>query len=322
MRLKIIYTLAFAGLIALAAVLLITSRKSTIRPRNMNFALTEPSLVDKIILSYKTYQLVLEKEGSRWRLNGEYPARTETVNLFLQAMTRIEVLSPASRSILDTLTSRIDERGNRLKLFRGNKVVLSVAVYYEKESIPGTYMMDERFRKPFRVGLTGFDGDNIAGLFTPEISRWKDNLLLDYRPEDIAEVRMEYPFTPEKSFIITANPGQAPRLGPVTGSSAPGLADPQEITDYLSWFSMIRYSVPENPVSDPAGLNEPFAILTLTDKSQQVFRMKAYRIRDNGGSDFDINRYLAWVAGDSLPVVVKYSDTDPIMRSYGDFLKK
>jgi len=50
--------------------------------------------------------------------------------------------------------------------------------------------------------------------------------------------------------------------------------------------------------------------------------MQAFRIPVPGGTGYDVNRYLALPAGDSLPLVVKYSDTDPIMKSYRDFLKK
>jgi hypothetical protein len=137
-------------------------------------------------------------------------------------------------------------------------------------------MMDDRFREPFRVGLTGYEGDNITGLFTPVISRWKDNILMDYRPEDIAMIRMEYPQYPVQSFVITVNPGQEARLDPVSGSFTKGLADQQEITDYLTCFSGIRYGLIDSPLYDIAALKEPFALLSLTDKTQHVFSMKAF----------------------------------------------
>jgi hypothetical protein len=322
MRRKIIYTLAFIGLMAIAAFLIVTNRNSTIQRRNMNFALTEPSLVDRIVIRNKTIQMDIEKDGDTWRINGKYPARTKTVTLFLQAMGRIEVLSPASKSILDTLTRRIDERGIQLKLYHRNRPLTSVKVYYEKELIPGTYMMDERFRAPFRVGLTGYEGDNFTELFNPAVSLWKDNVLMDYRPEDIAVIRMEYPLFPGQSFIITANPGQAPRLLPVRGSATQDLVDQQEVTDYLTFFNDVPYQLEENSRYDSSGLKEIFAILTLTDKTKHVFQMKAFRIPDPGGSGYDVNHYIAVLAGDSLPLIVNYFDTDPIMKSYRDFLKK
>jgi len=108
----------------------------------------------------------------------------------------------------------------------------------------------------------------------------------------------------------------------VNGAAATGIVDQQEVTDYLSFFSDVPYRLAESPRNDSAILKEPFAILTLTDKTQHVFRMKAFRIPVTGESGYDVNRYIAVLAGDSLPVMVNYSDTDPIMRSYRDFLKK
>jgi hypothetical protein len=322
MQRKIIYSLAYIGLIAIAALLMVTNRKSTLRQRNMNFALAEPSLVDRIIISNKTDRLILEKDGDRWRLNGKYPARTETVALFLQSMRRIEVLAPASKSITDTLISRIDKRGNHLKLYHGNKTLLSVMVFHEKEFIPGTYMMDERFRKPFRVGLTGYEGADFDGLFHTGISQWKDNILFDYRPEEITGIRMEYPQNPGQSFVITASPGEELRLDPAESPGEPDKVDPQEVADYLSCFSGVRYILQDSAGYNPPGLKEPFAILTITGKNRDVFRMKAFRIPGTGENKVDGNRYTAILAGDSLPVTVKYSETELVMKLYSDFLKK
>lgn len=322
MRRKILYTLAFAVLVAIAAVLMVSNRNSTLQKRNMNFTLVEPSLVDKIVIRNNTGRLVIEKAGDGWQLNAKYPATTQTVTQFLQAMGRIEILSPASKSMRDSLARRIDERGTSLKLYHRNRTLLSIGIVYAKGPIPGTYMMDERFREPFRVGLTGYNGDNFAGLFSPVISRWKDNVLLDYRPEDIAIIRMEYPEDPGQSFVLTVNRGQAPRLDPVSASVAPGNADLQEIADYLTGFSGIRYGVPDSSLYDATSLKEPFALLTLTDRTQHVFSMKAFRMTVPGKTGYDVRRYLVIQAGDSQPLMVNYSDTDPIMKSYRDFLKK
>jgi len=60
-----------------------------------------------------------------------------------------------------------------LLLYQGNKVLKSLFIYYERASIPGTYMMDEREGNPYMVGLTGYRGDNLENLFNMEETSWR-----------------------------------------------------------------------------------------------------------------------------------------------------
>ena len=98
--------------------------------------------------------------------------------MFLQALGRIEVRSPAAKSIRDSITLKLERQGTHLVLYQGKRVLKSLDVYYERASVPGTYMMDHRIRKPFRVGLTGYDGDNIRNLFSCEVTSWMDKVLV------------------------------------------------------------------------------------------------------------------------------------------------
>ena len=319
---RIFFSLAFGSLIIIAAVFVFTDRKTTIRRGQMNVALEKPSLVDKIVIRNEITRIVIEKDNDKWRLNGKYTARKETVQMFLQALGRIEVLSPASRSIRDSIIRKLEEMGIQVVLYQGNKVLKSMRVYYERKSIPGTYMMDEYIRKPYLTGLTGYNGDNIENLFSLREAGWKDNILFDYNTDEIASVEIDYPRQPERSFRITCDAEQFPRLQPLSIDTSSGFINLEEIKDYLSFFSAVYYALPAGKDFDQGCLMDPFAVLTLKDKKQGTFQMKAYRIPVPGGQNFDVNRYFALIGNDSLPVVVRYSDTDPVMKAYSDFLKK
>ncbi len=322
MQRKILYAIAFTGLIILSAVALLTNRKSTIGKRQIDFALEDPSKVDRIIIENKTNRILIEKHNHTWRLNGKYTARQETVTMFLKALGRIEVVAPAPRSIRDSIVSNLEEKGSRLALYRGSKVLKSFVLYYENGLIPGTYMMGNRKKQPYRVGLTGYTGDNIESLFSTEEAGWKDNVLFGYSPADIAAVEIEYPQRQEQSFRIIRDDKKIPYLMAAGKTSPAAEADMEEITDYLSFFSPVPYSVAEGLRYDTGRFNDPFAILTVTDQNQTVFQMRSFRLPDPGGQDYDMNRYLAFINIDSLPVILKYTDTDPVMKAYRDFLKK
>lgn len=322
MQRKSIYSIAFASLLIIAAVFVFTDRKSTIRRGQMNFALENPLLVDKIIIKNKVNQILIEKHINKWRLNGNYSAKPETVRMFLQALGRIEVRSPASKSIRESISRKLEDEGIHLILYQGNKILRSILVYYEMESIPGTYMMDEHVKKPYLTGLTGYEGDNFINLFSLKEAAWKDNVLFDYRPDDIASVEMEYPQQPERSFSITNKAKEALQIYAHGRAISTDSVDMEKGRDYLSFFNAVHYTQSGDVNFNHGRFSDPFVVLTITDNKQGVFHMKAFKIAMPDEQSFDMNRYIAIVGDDSLPVVVKYSDTDPIMKSCIDFLKK
>ncbi|MBN1414365.1 MAG: hypothetical protein JW973_04640 [Bacteroidales bacterium] len=314
--------IAIIVLLALTAILLVTSRNRFVHRKQTDFALKDPSLVDKIEISNGNRHIWLEKDKDEWRLNGNYYADIKSVTIFLQTMGRIEVRSPASKSVRDSVVRRLEKQGIRLMLYHGNKIMKSILIGYENESIPGTYIMDERTRKPYLTGLTGYEGDNFEHLFDPGKSRWMSNILFDYSPADIALVQVEYPQHPERSFRIVHYPDQNPQLLRPDEAKSTDSVNILEINDYMSYFSAVPYTLPESHDYNPDQFVPPFAILTIIDNEQHIFSMKSYRLPSHDGTKYDINRYFAFIAADSLPVIVKYSDTDPIMKSYGDFIKK
>jgi hypothetical protein len=314
--------LAFFGLLLIAAIFVFTNRKSTIRGSQMNFALDQPSRVDKIIIQDNENRILLEKEKNSWRLNRHSIAKREIVEMFLQALGRIEVRSPASKSIRDSITSKLEQQGTHLILYQGNRVLKSLDVYYEKDSVPGTYMMDHRIRKPFRVGLTGYKGDNIQDLFSLDVAGWMDNVLVDIAPGDIALIQVEYPRHPEQTFSITLNEKSTPEFRSAEAITSSDSINQEKIRDYLLFFGTIRYTGIAGQSDLLLRSPGPFAIITIIDKKGRKFQLDAYRKLLQGENEYDMNSYIAVSNVDSLPVLVNYTETDLIMKIFSDFLKK
>ena len=322
MNRKIITFIAFILLVLVAVLILLVDRKSTFKAGEADFVLKNPSDIDRIRIENKMNQIVMEKDNGWWRINGKLSARQETVTMFLQALGRIEVISPASKSICDTIFARLEESGTRIMLYTGNKVIKSWVMVYNNRAIPGTYMMDNRKKKPYRVGLTGYKRDDIMGLFSAKETDWKDNILFAYRPADIARVEITYPQQLKQSFCITRDENGELRLNIPDDNSSMDEVDDSTLADYFSYFGPIHYSIPEGLPYDTGWFSKPFAVLKITDQHQDEFQLQAFKIPVPGGQHYDMNKYLAFINNESPPVLLKFTDTDPIMKEYRDFLKK
>lgn len=320
MKKRILTYIAFLLMVAIALFVMLRNRKSTIRPDEMSFSLEKPWMVDKIEISRKGNVILLEKAKNKWQINHANPAKSETVEMFLRALGRISIISPASKTISDTITVKLLHEGIFLKLFHNEHIIKSFYICYESKTVPGTYMMDSRMLKPYMVSLIGYEGDNIEKLFSLNPSAWRDNVLFDLKPVDIYSVELIYPKQPDESFKIINQEGKNPLLFALNSDIPEVKANKDDIRDYLSYFMAVRYANIDKGYSHTR-LAEPFVILKITSTQQQKYEMQAFRRSLSDGS-YDMNYYYVLAAGDTLPMLVKYIETDPIMKTFSDFIKK
>ncbi len=319
MKKRIASYFVFFLLATTALFFILKNHKGTLRPDEINFSLEKPQVIDKIEISRKGKTILLEKEHHKWKLNHEYPARNETVELFLKALGRITVLSPASKTIIDTITVKLLNKGISLKLFHNDNIIKSLYIYYEDKNLPGTYMMDSRMLKPYMVSLIGYNNNNIEKLFSLNPAVWRDNILFDMKPAEIYSIEIIYPRQPDASFKIINQAGKEPLLFSLKSAVPEIKANTEELKDYLSYFVGVHYVVNDYEV-DRTKLQELFATLKIISTKQQKYELKAYRKLQPDGKGFDINYYYILEEQDTIPLLVKYTETDPIMKTFSDFI--
>ncbi len=320
MKNRILTYFAFLIMVVIALFVVFRNRKSTMRPDEINFSVEKPWMVDKIEIRRKENVILLKKEKNKWLINHTNPAKRETVEMFLNALGRINIVSPASKKISDTITGKLLHEGIFLKLFHNEHLIKSFYIYYENETVPGTYMMDGRMFKPYLVSLIGYSGNNLEKLFSLNPLAWRDNVLFDLQPVDIYSVELTYPEQPDESFRIINQDGKNPHLFALNSDMPEDNANKDEVRDYLSYFIAVRYVNIDKGFSRNR-LTEPFLILKIINTQQQKYEMQAFRRPLPDGSS-DLNYYYIFSAGDTVPLLVKYTETDPIMKTFSDFIKK
>jgi hypothetical protein len=318
---RIVTYFVFFLLAATALFLMFKNRKGTLRSDEINFSLEKPWMVDKIEISKKGNIILLEKQQNKWTFNHDYPARNETVNLFLKALGRISIISPASNTILDTITTRLLSEGILLKIFHNGNIIKAFYIYYENKNIPGTYIMDSRMLKPYMVSLIGYSGTNIEKLFSLNPAVWRDKVLFDLKPAEIYSIELIYPLQPDESFKVINQKGKDPLLFSLKSDIPESNASIEDMRDYLSYFISVHYADNDYEI-DRNKFSAPFAWLKIISTQQRKFEMKAYRKPMPGGKSYDMNYYYILSEDDTIPLLVKYTETDPIMKTYSDFIKK
>src|SRR3972149_10537431 len=158
-RLTIIITIALA---IIAAYLLYTSKKGTIRQELKDFAVEDTSAITKIFMvDMRNNQVTLQKEKpGNWAVNGKYRARNDLIDVLLKTMKNLQVKSPVARAAHDNMVKQLATGAVKVEIYQNNNTNPG-KVYYvggATQDKYGTYMLLENSSEPFIMSLPYFSG--------------------------------------------------------------------------------------------------------------------------------------------------------------------
>jgi hypothetical protein len=273
---------------------------------------------------HRDVMLTLEKNGNSWKVNGSDGARTDLIEVLLKAMQRIEIVSPASKMVRAQLTEKMAKHGRLVKLYRNNRLARSFYVYFDSLGIKGTYMMKPGSDAPYMIKLKGYSEQNIENLFPTSESIWREHVIFGFEPGHIAEITVQYPAEPGKSFRINRTDNNVLVLSDMVRPLPKDRINQQEVSDYLAFFGKIPFQPVANSAIAFADQEKPFIQIVVRDVKGNETTLKAFRIPVSPGDnrDYDKNRFVALINHDHDTVVINYADADPVMRQLGNFQKK
>lgn len=265
--------------LAVAAIFVYRSKgkNSTIDKEASDFGLKDTASVDKIFLADKEGKSVLlERKPSGWILNGKYNVRPDAIELLLYTVRMVEVKSPVSKTSRDNVIKIMAGKSTKIELYSKGSKVKQYYVGHSTQDHTGTYMLltnpetDENYTEPFITHIPGFDGFLTTRYFTDEID-WRDRLMLNYRPPQIKEIKLELNEMPDSSFVIDLFSMQ--RFGLKTGKGQQLPFDEEKIKQYIAYFQNVNCEIvlekKDHLVDSINKSGVPFATLTITDRDNK-----------------------------------------------------
>ena len=243
-------------------------------------------------------------------------------DIILGALGNIEIVSPASRSAGEYIARKIRNDGTVIKITAGKKVKSEFRMLYDTTIIPGTYLMSGRNNSIYLIRLKGYSVNNAEKIISSLDRLIQGSRFPDLAPDEIREIRMEYPDKSGESFRLINKDGNY-ELYIDDSAVKQDMLDKQRISDYLTFFRNISTEYPsENENSDIPG-EFHFVTMDVLTASGQTIEVDGYRrqaVNDNRDR-FDMTVFTG-IIDRSDTVIFKYSDMDPVFSKAGDFLKK
>ncbi len=250
------------------------------------FAPNDIDEVYKIFLADRAgNQTTLTRQNGYWLYNGEYRARPNAIENLLDAVKRIQVKYKPPVAATDNMIKDLSAQGIKVELYDKNDKVLKI--YYIGGGTAderGTHAIMEGAEEPYVTHIPGWEG-NLRFRYNLKGDDWRDKTLLDFQPEDIASLSVEYPKQKNKSFRLFNEEGTYSiipfyEVTPVINQAV----NQGKAEAYLTEYEGIVAEAFENsnPIRDSILSLVPFSIVRVKDQAGLETELKLYPLIPRG----------------------------------------
>lgn len=224
------------AILAILTIYYIAFRKdSTIWSNDASFSIKHPEELTHITIRNENYATDLLKLNGLWKINGS-DAWQARVNYLLAVSGQLEIISPVSRSIQDSII-RLMKKGTYVSLFNGHQEISSFIIcrfnnYY--------YAKHERSSSIYCISIKGNAGTDLLNIFNPEESNWYLNKLFDFHPDEIVSIQLTYPQQSARDFKIEKIKHSF-LLSEHDTSIKSEIRDTSLLGEYIQFYSGIQY---------------------------------------------------------------------------------
>lgn len=248
-------------------------KTSTIDKEASDFKYKDTASIDKIFLANKDGKEVLvEKKAGKWILNGKFNVRPDVIELLLYTIATVEVKSPVSKNGIISSIKLMSAKSTKIEIYSKGKKVKQYYVGHPTQDHTGTFMIltnlnsGENYSEPFITHIPGFEGYLSTRYNTDELE-WKDRLVINYRPPQIKEIKLELHEIADSSFVIDLFSMQRFGLKTKKGNMP---FDEDRMKQYIAYFQNVNceYALDKKGhLADSLMKTLPFATLTITDRN-------------------------------------------------------
>ncbi|MDY0076164.1 MAG: DUF4340 domain-containing protein [Bacteroidales bacterium] len=330
-------------LAALVAAVLVWNNRylTTLEGESADFAVRDTANISRIFLAnMNNNEVLIERRGDHWLLNGEHRAQQGKVDQLLETMYKLRVRNPVPVASHDQVVARMASLGikvevyqqtyrinlfDRIKLFPHEKMT---KVYYvgdvTKDNM-GTYMLLEGADQAFVMYIPGFRGF-VMTRFTPLEDDWRDHVIFSEKLADIKSVELEFNEQPNSSFQIE-NTGKHSYKLTRTADQLELAYDTLRVLNFLTSFDDVRFEAILTNILPRARqdsiINSPFLHrFTLTTHEGETTQLTTYSKKvlvghlgiSEDDAEIDVDRMYGLLNNGKDLVLLQYFIFDKLLR--------
>jgi hypothetical protein len=324
-------------LIALSLGLVLTDKNTTLWGKESNFAVKDTANIVRVYMVNKNNQsILLDRKDHGWRLNDSLKAHHENIQMLLNTLKNLEVKYPVPQKAYNTIVKVMAGNTIKVEVYQNDyhikigqihllPYVNKARVFYvggATQNNLGTYMIMEGAKRPYVVTIPGFRGF-VAARFTVDYKDWMSHAIFRIPYNNIAEVSVETPATPERSMRIRKL-DKGYEIEALQSRHILERYDTVALYTFLDAFKNVNFEslmdeIPQKKM-DSILASPKVHILKITETNGKKHLLTTYRMRTRYETtekygyeaDYDLDRLYAWYNNQLL--MIQYFTFDKITR--------
>lgn len=317
-----LYIIITTVLLVVALVIWFNDKPGTLDVKNNAFAIADTSGITHIQFIRNNQTLTLSKTGRQWFVNNTFHARPKAIATLLSMLMQIEIQSPVPKNKQTAALNTINKNAVKVLIGSDNKTIKSFWIADNDSLQIGSLAKLDDDDEAYIASIPKFEG-KLSLLFHTDPKMWRDKSIFRYRPSEIQSIKVMYPDNPKASFMYEFKDFNNILIKSLNTENVINI-DKETARGFLMNFSSLSYERPvikrTRELMDSLNTQKPLCEIVVRNSEDKENKMSIYRIPAGVKKQyFDLNRVYAVIQNDTVPVIVKYTDIDPITKEFADF---
>lgn len=225
--------------------------------------------ISEVILESPSGKVSLKYSGSRWKLNDQYNASPDMVEVLFATLQQAEPKRPLASALRDSVTTVLAEKGVKVSLLAAG---IPEAIFYAGGNSQKTqaFFMDGTERLPYLMTIPGYRV-YVSGIFELDESGWRDKFVFGFNWRNFQSLDVRFPGNPEADFVVAMENNYF---------SVQGLqsVDTTRLNDYLDDISLLTVDeyARENTSFDSLATGDPILKVSVKDIGRKEYVLEIY----------------------------------------------
>jgi hypothetical protein len=290
---------------------------STLSREETQFAVEDTGRIQSVRLAVLRQEeeqraLKLRRGQDGWRVNDEYAASQQQINMLMRTLNNMQVREPLSDQY----------RQNAMEDFRREKIVVTITMKNGQQKTlwvgnatpdqEATVMMLADADNPYAVEYPGLQG-YLAPRFMPKLQSWRVLPLLQIRKQNLKSVEVRFRNQDSSFKLVRPQPKSMWKLASGHKVAPPVVAS---YTDIFGQANALRYVEDSaQALRDSLTQVTPLNIMIVTPFQGEATKLLFYPHPTEPGNMYCLRK------GDSRVYVVQHAVFDKYLRQRSHFLK-
>ncbi len=225
------------------------------------FVVNDTSQIDRISIAAEDTEIIINRNGDQWSLNGQYQVDEGLRRLFFSILQRVSVRKPVDIQPEDSI--RVNLEGGLSREF----------MVFSNPTKTRTYFYDPVSAQSYEVEIPGYN-EYLGGIFELTENQWRDRMILDENWRTIKSVSIDYTSPDRRDLVINFNDN----FFSIDGVSE---IDSSAVVDYLNQYQVFEVnefiSARRFPRYDSLSRTVPMANLVISSiKSNEPLQLSFF----------------------------------------------